>query len=543
MGTGGVNASIRRGGFQRPGPRRVGILDLLADAPPAGFDRVYAAHFRRQFTSITPQAVSVWARELGHAVFYATYYGQALPHTLLPADLDVVFVCAYTKASALAYALAQIFRRQGALTVIGGPHATAFPDDSLRFFDVVVHQCDRTLVDDILRGRHAPGTVATSGRPLTDLPSVASRLPELGASSLAGGLWHVIPLLSSVGCPYTCDFCVDWSNDYIRLPADRLAADLAFIADRHPRAMVGYHDPNFGVQFDATMDAIETVPESRRNPYIIESSLSILKPQRLARLRATRCVYLAAGVESWTSYSNKAGAGSRSGWDKLEQVTTQFQHLREYIEGFQANFVFGTDADRGTEPLELTKEFVRRLPFVWPGVNIPTPFGGTPLFDALWAEGRVLAPMPLAFYYNPYLTFIPAHYTPVEYYRTIIDLFTLITSASTWRRRATNGTHWLVKFIHSVQAFGMMHELADLRRIHRELQASRELREFHDGRRADLPEFYQRRFEARLGPYAGLISREDRVPVHRPAAQPDGAVYRARSSRATTSDRYASSAS
>ena len=512
----GANASIRPGRFQ-PKRRRIGILDLLADAPPRGFDRVYAAHFRRQFTSIMPQAVSVWARELGHEVFYATYYGQALPHTLVPTDVDVLFVATYTKASALAYALAKIFGRAGTRTVVGGPHATAFPDDCLRFFDLVVHQCDRALVDDILQDRHQPGSIVSSGRPLTEIPSVEARLPELQASSLAGGVWNVIPLLSSVGCPYTCDFCVDWNNDYIRLPADRLAADLRYVADGHPRSMVGYHDPNFGVQFDQTMDAIETVPAGRRNPYVIESSLSILKPRRLERLKETRCVYLAAGVESWTSYSGKAGAGSRSGREKLDQVTEQFMLLRDYIEGFQANFVFGTDVDCGDEPLELTKEFVMRLPFVWPGVNIPTPFGNTPLFDALWTEDRILKAMPFAFYYNPYLTFIPAHYSPLEYYTRIIDLFSLITSRQTWIRRLTNGTHALVKFIHSVQAFGMMHELTDLRRIRRELETSAELRAFHDGRGMRLPEFYERRFEERLGPYASLITRADRQPVHVPA--------------------------
>lgn len=491
------------------------MLDLLADAPPSGLDRVYAAHFRRQFTSLMPQAVSVWARELGHDVSYATYYGQAPPHTLLPDDLDVVFIAAYTKASGIAYALAKLFTRQGATTVIGGPHATAFPDDCLRFFDLVVDRCDKALVDDIIRGRHAPGTAVSSDRPLTDLPSVEARMPELRASSLAArrSVWNVVPLLSSVGCPYTCDFCVDWNNDYVRLPPERLEADLAYVAERHRGTLVGYHDPNFGVQFDQTMDAIETVPAARRSPYLIESALSVLKPQRLARLKATRCVYLAAGVESWTSYSGKAGASTQSGRVKLDRVVEQFRTLREYIEGFQANFVFGTDVDRGTEPLELTKEFVRRLPFVWPGVNIPTPFGGTPLFEALWTEGRVLREMPFAFYYNPYLTFVPAHYAPIEYYDALIDLFAMITSRRTWRQRLTSGAHWLVKFVHSVQAFGMMHELADLRRIRAAIGASPELRAFHEGRPMPLPEFYQRRFEARLGPYAELISREDRRPV------------------------------
>src|SRR5262245_42891476 len=347
-----------------PRRQRVGVLDLLADGPPSGWDRVYASQFRRQFVSIPPQAVAVWCRQLGHRVSYATYYGQRPPADLLPEDLDVVFIGAYTKASGLAYALAKLFRRRRTLTVLGGPHATAFPTDALRFFDIVVDRCDKPLVDDIVRGRFDPPAQVSSRSPLTDVPGVEERLPELLASSLAGRQWSVyntVPLLASVGCPYSCDFCVDWNNDYVRLPSDRVAADLAFVARRFPGVVVTYHDPNFGVQFDHTLDAIESVPTTERNPYVMESSLSILKPSRLERLRQTRCAYVAAGVESWADYSNKTGSRGRCSWDKLEQVTRHFQQLRAYIAGFQANFVFGTDADRGREPLDLTKEFVRRV--------------------------------------------------------------------------------------------------------------------------------------------------------------------------------------
>jgi radical SAM superfamily enzyme YgiQ (UPF0313 family) len=498
-----------------PGRQRVGVLDLLADAPPHGWDRVYASQFRRNFVSLPPQAVAVWCRRLGHQVFYATYYGQKPPTDLLPGDLDVVFIGAYTKASALAYAVAKVFRRRGTLTVLGGPHASAFPADCLRFFDVVVDTCDEALVDDIVRRRFDRPVAVSSGRPLTDLPSVEERLPELRASSLGGrSVYRILPLLASVGCPYTCDFCVDWKNDYLRLPSERLTGDLEYVARRHPDVLIAYHDPNFGVQFDRTLEAIESVPASERNPYVIESSLSVLKPSRLERLRRTRCVYVVAGVESWADYSNKAGSSGVCGRDKLERVTEHFRQLREYIEGFQANFVFGTDADRGREPLELTKEFVRRLPFVWPGVNIPTPFGGTPFFDRLWIEGRVLAALPFAFYYDPYLAFIPAHYSPIEYYDLLIELFSVVTSREMWVKRLTGRIHPLVKFIHGVQALGMRHELGELRRLRALLATSPEMRAFHEGRSTALPEFYHRRFESMLGPYAELLSRSDRMPVH-----------------------------
>ena len=87
---------------------RVGVLDLLVDAPIRGpIERLYAAYFRKQFTSLMPQVVAVWCRQLGHDVYYSTYYGADDPRGLLPNDLDVVFIATYTQATTLAYALAK----------------------------------------------------------------------------------------------------------------------------------------------------------------------------------------------------------------------------------------------------------------------------------------------------------------------------------------------------------------------------------------------------------------------------------------------------
>lgn len=109
---------------------RVGIIDLLDDATRRRVTgRLYGAYFQRQFASIAPQCVAVWCRELGHQVSYAVYYGQEAPERLLPDQLDVVFVSAYTQVSALAYALSKLYRTKKTLTVIGGPHAKSFPFD------------------------------------------------------------------------------------------------------------------------------------------------------------------------------------------------------------------------------------------------------------------------------------------------------------------------------------------------------------------------------------------------------------------------------
>ena len=496
---------------------RVGIIDLLTDTPARGaLGRLYAAYFRKQFISIMPQVIAAWCRQLGHHAFYATYYGQRDPSSLLPRDLDVVFIAAYTQASALAYALAKLYRHERTLTVIGGPHAKSFPEDCARFFDIVVRECDRALIDDVIRRRIDPPAIVTSGRPLADFPSLEERMPDIAVSAFRRGrptVSSVVPVLASVGCPYSCDFCTDWNSKYVVLPKERLLADLKFLSENYPGVFVGYHDPNFGVRFDETMDLIELIPEGRRNRYIMESSLSVLKESRLPRLKRTNCAYVAPGVESWGDYSNKAGVGAKLGREKLEQVVEHFGLLGRYVKGLQANFIFGADADSGTEPVELTKEFARRLPLVLPSVNIPTPFGGTPLYDRYLKEGRVLRALPFAFYYPPYLAITIKNYDPLEYYGHIINIYEASNSNAMLRARLSTDASRALRFINALRTFAQRRDLAELRLVRQALAGDARMRAFHEGRTAALPEFYRRRFEERLGPHAALVPPAERIPV------------------------------
>ena len=495
---------------------KIGVLEILRVERSRGWAHTaYANLVIRQYASVMPQAISAWCRELGHQVFYATYCGQKDPRQMLPQDLDVVFISAYTQASALAYALAKLYRQEKVLTVIGGPHAKAFPDDCLRFFDVVVRECDKTLLADILTS--APrGEIVTSGRILKDIPSVEERMPEIRASAFWRGKRYpasCIPMLTSIGCPYTCDFCIDWNNPYALLPLDRLEADLRFILENFPGIFVAFHDPNFGVKFDQVMAVLEKMPSPQHSWYFMESSLSILRGPRLKRLQDTGCFFIAPGVESWTAYSNKSGVRpAATARRKLDQVVEHFQLLHERIPGIQANFIFGLDVDEGDEPVELTKEFMTRAPFAWPTVNIPTPFGGTPLYDQYLDEGRILTSMPFAFYYAPYLVTTVKNYSPVAYYEKLIEMFTHMTTGGMLlkRLRATSGR---IQFTYLLRTLSERRMLKALQRIVALMKNDRQLQAFHEGESAALPEFYHYQYERMLGPYATLLSREDRQPL------------------------------
>ena len=496
---------------------RIGILELLSVEASRRWDHLaYKYLVTRQYASIMPQTISVWCRNLGHEVFYATYFGNKDPKQLLPNDLDVVFISTYTQASALAYALAKLYRQEKTLTVMGGPHAKQFPEDCLRFFDIVVRDCDKTLITEILRD--APrGEILTSGRALDSIPSVQERMPEIRASTFLRGKpfpFTSIPLLTSIGCPNSCDFCIDWNNPYVLLPLDQLEADMRYIFRHFPRVIIGIHDPNFAVKFEQVFDVLEKIPNRRRSSYMMETSLSILRGSRLERLKNMGNFYIIPGIESWTGYSNKLGVGSIiAPRQKLDKVIEQFNIIRPYFTGIQANFIFGLDADIGDEPVELTKEFASQVPFVMPNFNIPVPFGNTPLYERYLGEDRLLTSVPFTFYYMPYLVFMLKNYSAATFYEKLIEIISYVSSGNMLLRRLKTtrspfpAEYNLLKTLADRQMIGRLRNILNL------LNTNKQFRAFHEHETDVLPEFYHYQYEHLLGPYATLMSREERKPI------------------------------
>jgi hypothetical protein len=169
--------------------------------------------------------------------------------------------------------------------------------------------------------------------------------------------------------------------------------------------------------------------------------------------------------------------------------------------------------DTGDEPVELTKEFASRVTFVMPNFNIPVPFGNTPLYERYLSEDRILTAMPFTFYYMPYLVFTLKNYSPVVFYEKLIDMISYISSGIMLPKRLNNAPdpfragYSLVKTLGNRQMIGRLREILDL------LKTDTQFRAFHEHETDVLPEFYHYQYERLLGPYASLMSHEERKPV------------------------------
>lgn len=125
-----------------------------------------------------------------------------------PLDLDmpcdVVGISAMNVQAARAFVIADAFRRRGRTVVIGGPFATLQPDRCAPHADViVVGEAERTwptFCRDFERGEHQPRYVETEAVDLAQSP--VPRYDLLRPRAYAS-----LPVQTSRGCPFSCEFC------------------------------------------------------------------------------------------------------------------------------------------------------------------------------------------------------------------------------------------------------------------------------------------------------------------------------------------------
>ncbi|MEG3640108.1 B12-binding domain-containing radical SAM protein [Magnetococcus sp. PR-3] len=496
---------------------KVGILEVLNLTTPTWKEKLYHSMISKQLASVMPQAIAVWCRELGHQTYYKTYYGIGKIENAFPDDLDIIFISSSTIYSPIAYALGKLFRKAGIRTVFGGPHAKSYPADCLRFFDLVVKECNKSLIAEILRGEIQSGQYISSSKPLGEVPTIEERAPEIRASAYFFNKWRslitVIPTLTSTGCPYTCDFCADWDQPYKALPLDRFEKDIAYLADHFKGGVLSFWEPNFAVKFERLYKVMSTVPPALRVPYMFEASQGILTPSRLEKMQETNHGYLLVGVESWSADLKKGGfqRGS-SPQEKFDQTIKFFNGIQKYQLTMITSFIFGLDHDSGDEPVERIKEFIRQVPFTWALVNLPSPYGGTPLFDRMHEENRILNEMPFSFYRPPYLMMRIKNYSPRDYYMKLFEISTVNSSDEALARRMESIPKWNQRMFYRLLTMVESQVSSFYRDMVERLESDSSFRRFHEGKEEPLPEFYHQEYEKHVGRFAPLLSRADRRP-------------------------------
>lgn len=389
--------------------------------------------------------------------------------------------------------------------MLGGPHARSYPLDAFGHFDYVVGQCDRRLLGELLEDLRPQPTGqwrAAAAQP-TALPGLRARWKFLAPAMDRSPLLKIVPIIGSLGCPYTCNFCIDSGVPYQPLDFDSLRDDLRFFQSLSLRGgMVVWHDPNFGIRFDDYMRVIEDTVPPGSVTFLVETSLSILNRERLVRMRRNGCSFIAPGIESWQDMGNKARAARVTGEEKVRMVAEQCREVNAFIPYMQANLIFGFDNDEGDEPFELTRQFVERAPGVYPHFALLTAFGrNAPANAGYHRDGRLL-PVPFEFLdLVEAMNVRPKRYAWDDFYTRVCSVYEHAFAPSAIARRAwvNRGSYIAIEQVFRALASDHWNRLRYHRRMQRWLRHDPQVRSFFEGDSTRVPDVMAAQVRGHLG--------------------------------------------
>jgi hypothetical protein len=371
----------------------IGIIDLVTNSSKASF---WGRMMHGNYAGVMPQSIAVWCEDQGHEVTYVCYACEKSLSECVK-DFDLAFIGSFTQSAQLAYALGSLLKSRGAVTAMGGPHALSFPEDAVKYFDYVLGLTNKEIIKQVLEdcSPHRPTGIFISAEKQPDsLPGVRQRWKYIQKALKKSPLIKIVPMLSSLGCPYTCDFCCDARIPYQPLDLETIKEDLKFLLSKVKRPIVGWSDPNFGVQFNKIITAIEEAVPPNRIAFYGESSLALLSKTNVKRLKKNGFKVLLPGVESWFQMGNKSKTGAKTGMDKVLQLSDQVNMILSHIPYMQINFLFPLDVDEGPEPFELTKRFADLAPGAFPHYSLITAYGRSAPYNSQYQKENRAVPVP-----------------------------------------------------------------------------------------------------------------------------------------------------
>lgn len=303
------------------------------------------------------------------------------------------------------------------ITVIGGSHASALPEQTLKEFAsfdyLVFGEGETTFLELCLRIRDGgkdsdiqglayrnDGTVAVNiHRGLIDnldtIPFPARDLidytTQAGHSSRGfSNKLHSTELFTSRGCPVGCSFCAIQATfgKTVRF------RDPAFIEDEVSR-MVREHgfnhvviaDDTFTLQPDRAVKISEILEKSSSiTSWNCDTRVNAVSLELLKTMKRCGCEKVAFGVESGSQrILDLIGKGIT-----VEQIRKAVTWAKQAdIQHIEGNFIIGCDPSETLQDLYETLKLISTLPWTFVSVAVIVPYPGTPVREKMLSAGYI----------------------------------------------------------------------------------------------------------------------------------------------------------
>ena len=298
---------------------------------------------------------------------------------------DLVAISVETYTAKRAYQIASEYRKRGVPVVMGGFHASLCPDEVALHAEAVV--CGEAeilwprVLDDARHGR-LEKFYRQIGR-----PSLVGLRPD--RSIFRGKRYLPVGLVEAGrGCHFQCEFCAVqtvFASTQTRRPYDEILAELAPL--KREKKLFFFVDDNITSNLAQAKEFFRAlIPLGIR--WVSQSSINAAHDEEFLELLVrSGCQGVLIGFESLNPANlqamNKTFNTARGGFEKA------LANLRKHRIRVYGTFIFGYDGDT-PESFVPTVEFAQEHALYIAAFNHLTPFPGTPLYQRLKTEGRLL---------------------------------------------------------------------------------------------------------------------------------------------------------
>jgi radical SAM superfamily enzyme YgiQ (UPF0313 family) len=310
----------------------------------------------------------------------------------LPEDYDLVAISTFTAQVYEAYQVADFYRSRNIPVVMGGLTISSLAEEARQHCTSVVVGEGEPLWPQVLadfeRGDLKPCyTQWPSGNyDLRDAP-----MPRFDL--LDPDKYNRITVQTSRGCPHKCDFCASsilLTSKYKLKPVAKVMAELQAIKQIWPRPFIEFADDNSFVHRGHYKGLMRELQKEKLR-WFTEADISVAQDDELLGLmRDSGCQQVLIGLESARRRS-LYGVELKGNWKLRQREDYQAAIAKIQSYGITVNgcFILGLDGDT-PEVFEEVLQFVRESGLYEVQITFLTAFPGTPLYQRLKAEGRLI---------------------------------------------------------------------------------------------------------------------------------------------------------
>ncbi|HOV13977.1 MAG TPA: radical SAM protein [Spirochaetota bacterium] len=318
---------------------------------------------------------------------------------------DVVGITAITGASLRAYAYADYFRKKGIKVIMGGVHATLNPEEAKKHVDSVVighaYETWPTALLDLHNNRlkdyyYPPKKIDFNYVVNIDRNFIKKK-----------NFITVNSTQAVFGCPNSCDFCVTpiSCKGYHHRPIKDVVNEISKMSGKY----VVFVDPSPIENVNYAKELCRALTPLKKKWTGLATTRLVKERELMDLMEKSGCKGLLIGFES---LSQNSCDNINKGFNSVADYYTLVKELHKRGIAINGCFVHGLDSD-DKDCFKRTLDFVVKADIDLPRFTICTPFPGTPFYEKLKSEGRILTNN-WALYNAQHVVFKPKNMTPDE---------------------------------------------------------------------------------------------------------------------------------